>query len=320
MSIDKYLQELLRSNECVTVPGLGGFITNYQHAKINPHTFLFEPPSRFLVFNSGLKANDGLLATYISEKENINFDMAMERIWREVTSWQERLKAGKTITLLGIGSFRLNPEGKIVFEPDQNENYLDDVYGMSAFVLPPLSHAARIRNFRKKAFNTARLRKFFSAAAIIIFLLALVTWGVMNKATVAGYATQAAGFVQTLVMNIKDRFTDVKPNIPAYIEAVETAAAITIPVAPEIQPVIQPELPQALPSNIYHLISGSFRINENAKNFAETLKTQGYEPVIIDSETGLYMVSLATFFSFDSAMQKANTLRTDFPGLWVHKE
>ncbi len=318
MSIEKYLHQLLCSNECVIVPGLGGFITNYQPAKINPHTFLFEPPSKFLVFNPGLTTNDGLLATFISEKENINFDAAMERIWREVTSWQERLKAGKTITLLGIGSFHLNPEGKIVFEPDKQENYLDDVYGMASFVMPPVSHAARIRNFRRKTFTTARMRKFAITTAITLPLVAAIVLGVLNKETVAGFAMQSAGFVQTLVRDITDRFTTSEKGFDAPV--VDKAIEPATPPLPEVPLATQPESPEALPTYTYHVISGAFRNQENAQNLAEQLMKQGYPIKILGSDAGMHLVSVASFFSFDDAMKKANALKKNFPGAWVHKQ
>ena len=55
------ISKLLFEHDCVIVPGLGGFITNYKPAIIHPQHHTFHPPSKQIIFNAALNSNDGIL-------------------------------------------------------------------------------------------------------------------------------------------------------------------------------------------------------------------------------------------------------------------
>ncbi len=73
MDISLHISSLLFEHECVVVPGLGGFVSNYSPARIHPVQHLFQPPSKTILFNPELKNNDGLLAKFIAENEKTSF-------------------------------------------------------------------------------------------------------------------------------------------------------------------------------------------------------------------------------------------------------
>ena len=73
MDIVRHINNLLLKHNCVIVPGLGGFVANYKSARIHPVNHTFTPPAKEIVFNTGLKHNDGILATYIALELNINY-------------------------------------------------------------------------------------------------------------------------------------------------------------------------------------------------------------------------------------------------------
>ena len=84
--ITRHLADLLYHNECVIVPGLGGFIKAYNPARIIHTTHHFFPPSGSIAFNAGLSANDGLLGNYIATAENTTYREALYSI----SSWVEQ--------------------------------------------------------------------------------------------------------------------------------------------------------------------------------------------------------------------------------------
>lgn len=65
--------------------------------------------------------------------------------------------------------------------------------------------------------------------------------------------------------------------------------------------------------NMYFVIVGSFRSNDNARRFTETLKEQGFSPVILLSETGFHRVSVNSYTNEASARARVMHIRTDFP-------
>lgn len=66
-------------------------------------------------------------------------------------------------------------------------------------------------------------------------------------------------------------------------------------------------------SNTYFVITGSFGQLSNAKNFRETLLNEGFTPIILHSESGLYRVCVNSFKSETEARSRVTQLRQAFP-------
>ena len=79
-SISIYISELLFLHDCVILPDFGGFIASNKPASLNSKTGELSPPFKELMFNTTLKTNDGLLLSYIVEKEKISHEEVLERI------------------------------------------------------------------------------------------------------------------------------------------------------------------------------------------------------------------------------------------------
>ena len=76
LNISKHINQLLYTHECVIVSGLGAFIIYNKEAIIDQRKNYFTPNTKSISFNSEIKKNDGLLANYISETENISYEEA----------------------------------------------------------------------------------------------------------------------------------------------------------------------------------------------------------------------------------------------------
>ena len=59
--LEKHIARLLLDNDCVIVPGFGGFMAHSIPAKYDEDTCLFTPPIRIVGFNPQLTMNDSLL-------------------------------------------------------------------------------------------------------------------------------------------------------------------------------------------------------------------------------------------------------------------
>lgn len=138
MNIVKYISDLLYDHECVIVPGLGGFVAGYQSASIHPVQHQFNPPSKNLMFNEALQNNDGLLANYISTKDQISYETAVEEINKFVAEVKKALANGEQFSFENIGNLYIDRTGNLQFDQNNRINYLKDVYGMSAFVSPAI--------------------------------------------------------------------------------------------------------------------------------------------------------------------------------------
>ena len=135
---NQYICELLFTNDCVIIPGLGGFVSNTRSTFLNPSQHTFTPPSKKVAFNSSLRTNDGLLAHYISQEENITYHEANEAISAYVDDVFRKLALGEQISIEEVGTLSMDMEKHLQFEPETNSNFLLSSFGMTSLHSPAI--------------------------------------------------------------------------------------------------------------------------------------------------------------------------------------
>ena len=84
IELERHIEILLLSNDCVIVPGFGGFTAHHIEARYAETEQLFLPPLRTLGFNPQLTMNDSLLALSYVEAYDISYPEALRRIENDV--------------------------------------------------------------------------------------------------------------------------------------------------------------------------------------------------------------------------------------------
>ena len=132
ITIEEILSELLLHHSCVIIPKFGGFVAKQTSAKIDLERNSVFPPSKQLLFNKYLIANDGLLVTEVATKNTFSFQESENRVSQFVEAINLELKNSKQYNLPKIGTFHLDSEGNINFEQDRYFNFLLNAYGLSS--------------------------------------------------------------------------------------------------------------------------------------------------------------------------------------------
>ena len=91
IELERHIEILLLDNDCVIVPGLGGFTAHHVEARYDEADGVFLPPLRTLGFNPQLKINDSLLVQSYIEAYDISYPEALRRIESEVDELCQRL-------------------------------------------------------------------------------------------------------------------------------------------------------------------------------------------------------------------------------------
>jgi len=63
----------------------------------------------------------------------------------------------------------------------------------------------------------------------------------------------------------------------------------------------------------YYVIIGSFRYLDNARNYKNTLLNEGFVPVILENENGLFRVSVAAYNDEEPARRNIASIRRNYP-------
>ena len=139
IELERHIEILLLSNDCVIIPELGGFMTHYVDARYDEEEGLFLPPLRTLGFNPQLTINDSLLALSYVEAYDISYPEALRRIEDEVNELKQHLQNEGSYDLNDIGTLALNEDGNYVFTPCEAGILTPSLYGLASFELKTLT-------------------------------------------------------------------------------------------------------------------------------------------------------------------------------------
>ena len=157
LRIPLHIERVLLLNDCVIIPGFGGFLLRRHAAVHNPRQCAFRPARKEIVFNPTLTYDDGLLAESYMEHYGMDFNEAQQAIRHDVSALQTTLADDGRLTLEGIGAFRRTDDGTLLFDPasDATSAYAIGSYGLPLFYMPPLTPESAAPAFAAPATSPA---------------------------------------------------------------------------------------------------------------------------------------------------------------------
>lgn len=137
IELGRHIEILLLTNDCVIVPGLGGFMAHHVEARFDSRDNMFLPPYRTLGFNPKLSLNDSLLVQSYVEAYDISYPDALQRIENEVCEIKQHISINGSYILSNIGELSMNCDDNYVFEPCMSGVLTPEFYGLSSFEAIP---------------------------------------------------------------------------------------------------------------------------------------------------------------------------------------
>lgn len=139
IEINRHIEILLLSNDCVIVPGFGGFMAHHADARYDGTDNMFLPPLRTVGFNPQLTMNDSLLVLSYVETYDMSYPEALRRIEDEVAEIRQTLENEGKYEVDNVGILSLNEDGNIEFEPHEAGILTPDFYGLGGFDMMPVA-------------------------------------------------------------------------------------------------------------------------------------------------------------------------------------
>ncbi|WP_136482596.1 HU domain-containing protein [Cognatitamlana onchidii] len=305
MQLETYISDLLYRYECVTIPDFGSFLTQCVSATIEPESHTFYAPKKVLSFNEQIQQNDGLLAHYIADIEKIPFEVANKKIAKRVKLLKSYLTQGETLTFKNIGDIVFNNEGKILFEPTYQLNYLTDAFGLSQFV----SAEVKRESFKEEVKSIERVipiavtpekrksRPYLKYAAVALIALTLGGFGA-SKFYVDKIEAHNQLAQEEAIKELDSRIQQATFNL-------NPLPSITLNVTKQ--------------TGNYHIVAGAFRIESNCDKKVKQLKAQGYSARKIGANKyGLHQVVYASYEGrLDALKALRNIKRTHNSEAWL---
>lgn len=133
--LTQHIERLLVTNDCVIVPGLGGFVTQYVTARRVDDENLFLPPYRTVGFNAQLTMNDGLLVQAFMQSYDTSYPETVRLVEDKVAEVKRCLHTEGVYELEGIGVLKLKLDGCYDFVPCEAGVLSPEHYGLSSFTM-----------------------------------------------------------------------------------------------------------------------------------------------------------------------------------------
>jgi cell division septation protein DedD len=343
MEIEKYIINLLHQKDCVVIPGLGGFVSEYNSADIHPVSHKFSPPSKKLAFNEQLQNGDSLLTDIIASAEKVSKKEAYEKLEDYVLRVKNQLNTSNFYELREVGRFFVNPEGKLEFEAFPYQNFLDESFGLSDMIFKPIErNTMKPRPAKKSATASEGAPENGEKPAIVKKKSSGLVFALIPLLLLAG----AGGFVfvnkDNKSMQAYFPFTLLKHE--ATVAQTETTEATTpetpaetVQEASVAQTNPESETSWATPETsseqpaadynqtalsgtqgAYSIIVGSFSQKKNAEKLIRKIAKKGGNAILIETEPDLFRVSVAEYNEKQVAFEELEKFRSVYGNeTWV---
>lgn len=150
-NIERHIAKLLLSNDCVIVPGFGGFMAHHIEAYYDEENRLFYPPQRTLGFNQQLTMNDSLLAQSIVEECDMSYPEAINAIEEKVAEMKQAIETNGRLTFNGLGTIGIGENGKYDFTPCKTGILTPTLFALDTFEIKSLKEATSLKEEKAQA-------------------------------------------------------------------------------------------------------------------------------------------------------------------------
>ena len=341
IELDRHIEILLLSNDCVIVPGLGGFMTHHVEARYDEDDQMFLPPLRTLGFNPQLSMNDSLLVQSYIEAYDISYPEALRRIESEVEELKQHIDAAGYYELNDIGELSLNEDGKYVFTPCEAGILTPELYGLSSFEMKTIAQeepvAAEVQPKEKEEKEMVPVLGGMTPVeeeeeeerAVVIKM----SW---IRNTVAVAAAVLAFFLMTTPVSNSDS-TQVNmgglnnPLLASKPHKADVKVDTTIKIAPDTTVAKKAEVAEVKKDSVvaqpetmktgYCIVLACHVSMKNAKAFVEELHKRGFTEAEIFVRNNVTRVICGHFDTQNAAYNRLNRWRDNkgFEEAWVLK-
>lgn len=223
--LSRHIEILLLENDCVIIPGFGGFIAHHSNSRRVEEESLFLPPTRTIGFNPQLVINDGLLVQSYMKAYDTDFADASKRVDNAIEELKQSLHQNGEFEIHGVGKLTVGMNRVYEFRPNEDGLLSPGLYGLGSFTIGSLIAVAQ--NERKEDSVVKRSEKVYeikisrafirhtaAAAAAIIAFFFLSVPAENTYVEEENYATLDAGGI---FENIRTR-SMLTSLFPAYSE------------------------------------------------------------------------------------------------------
>lgn len=323
-----HIDFLLHTNDCVIVPGLGGFVVNVSNIE-RSGLWGLNAPSCEIVFNNKLTYNDGLLAESLMRINNISFHEASKRIESGCEQLKKQLLKGQEVEWKNLGKFSLLNNHTIIFESVENYNR-PQYFGLSDINLKPKSLLSSKTTVAASEENLIPVKAFISfissgiVAAILMFIFVVSYNNSTSNNQNAEMISKSLVFENKIFKNSPKNSNHINNTAASYINSNEIEVQSSLPPKSDnnIQSneLIVTEIDNTESEVRYFIITGVYEVPKVAAEALEALQSLGYHSASMIKKAHRSDVYVNSFVDKNEAKEFMNNFKkqnTRYRDAWL---
>lgn len=340
IELSRHIELLLLKHNCVIVPGLGGFVTQYVPARRVAEEQLFLPPYRSVGFNSQLNINDGLLVQSYMQAYDTTYPETIKLIDDAVRQIKAELQEKGEYSLHGIGKIVWGHGGRYDFVPCEAGVPSPELYGFDSFLLKERISAsgqeateapvavkpkkALIKRTEKEITISISRELLNYVAAAVVAIVFYFSWATPVTAPGGNGLPMNAGILNEQIFSLSQQQLQ-PPPVAAPVIAEESKKAERR--IPETQVSEKAEVPAEY-ETLKEEEQGRFSIvlvsavpRRNAEKYVTEMKAKGWADTGIHTRGRMVRVVYGSYLSEAEAATALRAMRAkpEFAEAWVMK-
>lgn len=316
MTIEKHISTLIKTNDMVIIPSLGGLVAHGREASISQSENTISAPGKSFSFNPKLSYQDGLLVQSYMKEHNLSQNEALLEVKIAIDDFKKRLNSQQKIEIREVGNFCINNEGVIVFNETKMVNNTPDMFGLENIYIrkispktQPLTPEKQIKE--PKQFEKHQLAKWLSVAAVFLFML-LISKPVSDE----GISLNMAGPSFDFTPLKSEIIVTPKVEKPSEVKVILKTAAID---SVKIQQAIANALDEVLN---YDIIVSSITNKKHAEEKLAYFRKSGFRSAKIIENNGRYRISIGTYSTKNEGLKRLTQIKeysSRYKDAWILK-
>ena len=329
------ITRLIARHNCVILPEMGAFLAHDVPAAYNAEEQIFMPPHRTLGFNPQVTVDDALLLSEYLNNATLSYEDARNLLEQDVARLRYRLSRKGTLRFGELGTFSMDINSEITFEPCSN--CIDDPknFGFEPLAIPLLSKCEK----RDIVIKRSDFSRYVAAAAAIILAFIFVT-PVSDSAYKSGMQASFAGkatgnksistvMVEAPIASVRNEVCEIVPITDTTTESIittkESEPVATVEHTPAEVSLVTTEVETHAENKIakqdntarYHIIVASLPSAKSAKIAIKELSYKMKTDYSVVERDRRFRISVAGFDCETDANAALVEVKKTFPDAWI---
>lgn len=324
-----FIENMLEEHDCIIIPNFGGFVVQKEYYKFNAEDNTILPKRRWVAFNQKLKSDDGFLSHELAIHLQINNKKAQQILGDFEQNLSQNIKINGFYEFGAIGTFTLNDQEKLQFNPNPNTNFESSMFGLTTvstqlpnknpikLVEPVLHMEETIENqvfVTEEEIEKSTKRGIKNwVYASLLFIVAAISTFVLTEPQNQNFTSSLNPFAE--LSNYKKTNETLQPKRVAKISSPVKVKTQVLEEAPKSEVIQKTEV------NQIELVAGSFLTKEKAEKGIEELKQKGIEEAYLIEKTEnqkYFRISIGAVASMEEGYEKAAEIKNEKKlDIWV---